>query len=69
MESIGFIQLGFAVIFRQEQARLGESVEFDPNRIGGFIKFLGQRTQVSRVGMGKKLQQKLDSGFRSDERV
>lgn len=69
MVLVCFILLGFTLILSQKQACIRQAVEFDPHRIGGFIKFLGKGPQIPRVGMREKLQEKFNPGFGSNERV
>lgn len=69
MSPIGFIDFGFALVFGQKQACFGKSIEFNPNRVGRLVKFFGKSAQVTRIGMGKELQEKFDAGFGSDEGV
>jgi hypothetical protein len=45
---------GFALLVRKQEPGLGEAVELDPDRIGAFLKFFGQGTQIGCVSLMAK---------------
>jgi hypothetical protein len=45
---------GLAILMRQQEPGLGEAVELDPDRIGAFLKFFGQGTQIGCIGLMAK---------------
>ena len=67
MGGIGPVHLGIAIFPSSKQARFGKTVKLHPYRVGRLIKLLGQSAQVSRIVVGKELQQQLDAGFGGDE--
>ncbi len=44
---VGFIEFGLALFFGNEQPGLCEAVQLHPHGVGGLVKFLGERAQVS----------------------
>jgi hypothetical protein len=47
VQAISTIDFSLTLILCQQQSSLSQSIEFYPHRIGRFIKFLGQSTQVA----------------------